>query len=177
MYPPPRTLDLHHHNQALAAEFPTAAGVRPVFTNLANVYELLRSKSSEGEGQAADQGDGAAAKGISESERAMLPFEGRLLMFRRGNGVEETTGRLLLRKLDYLQVRFMGDTFVFCFPRVAVSWMSSLLLYCCFSHEVVENKNPGTQSAWSVHQVRYTPITSTSNYSSDIKKSCKILRP
>lgn len=32
------------------------------------------------------------------------PFEGRLLVFRRGNGVEETEGRLLLKKLDYLQV-------------------------------------------------------------------------
>ncbi|CAM9602917.1 unnamed protein product, partial [Ectocarpus sp. 8 AP-2014] len=34
----------------------------------------------------------------------MLPFEGRLLVFWRGNGVEETRGRLLLKKLDYLQV-------------------------------------------------------------------------
>lgn len=79
--------------------------MRPVFGNLANVYELLRSRSSEEEGQAADRGkDAAAKKDVSDSERAMLPFEGRLLMFRRGNGVEETTGRLLLKKLDYLQV-------------------------------------------------------------------------
>lgn len=80
--------------------------MRPVFGNLANVYELLRSRSSEAGGQAADRGKDAVAatKDVSDSERAMLPFEGRLLMFRRGNGVEETTGRLLLKKLDYLQV-------------------------------------------------------------------------
>lgn len=37
-------------------------------------------------------------------KREQVPFEGRLLVFRRGNGVEETKGRLLLKKLDYLQV-------------------------------------------------------------------------
>lgn len=95
--------------QALAAEFPTAAGVRPVFGSLANVYELLRRRCRDvvGEGAANDsRGEDAvaAAKRIRDSERAMLPFEGRLLVFWRGNGVEETRGRLLLKKLDYLQV-------------------------------------------------------------------------
>lgn len=41
------------------------------------------------------------------SQPVPLPFDGRLLVFRRGNGVEETTGRLLLKKLDYLQVRWL----------------------------------------------------------------------
>lgn len=50
------------------------------------------------------RGKSGGSSRISDSERAMLPFEGRLLMFRRGNGVEETKGRLLLKKLDYLQV-------------------------------------------------------------------------
>eukprot|EP00752_Nemacystus_decipiens_P016356 g14627.t1 len=111
-------------SQALAAEFPTAAGVRPVFGNLANVYELLRRRGSsvdgvgevEGEGGAGaaaaeddgSQGGGGGKTRISDSERAMLPFEGKLLMFRRGNGVEETKGRLLLKKLDYLQSNAVG---------------------------------------------------------------------
>ncbi|CAN0580122.1 unnamed protein product [Ectocarpus sp. 12 AP-2014] len=42
----------------------------------------------------------------------MLPFEGRLLVFWRGNGVEETRGRLLLKKLDYLQVCLGGHAVV-----------------------------------------------------------------
>lgn len=85
-----------------------------MFGNLANVYELLRRRGSsvdeEGGGTAAgaeddsSQGKEGGATRISDSERAMLPFEGKLLMFRRGNGVEETNGRLLLKKLDYLQV-------------------------------------------------------------------------
>lgn len=56
-------------------------------------------------GAAAEDG---GANRISDSERAMLPFEGKLLMFRRGNGVEETKGRLLLKKLDYLQVLYFA---------------------------------------------------------------------
>jgi len=82
-----------------------------VFSNLANVYELLRVKDGQAGGAGAggaggsSGADGGEGGRMSESERAMLPFEGRLLMFRRGNGVEETTGRLLLKKLDYLQVR------------------------------------------------------------------------
>ncbi|CAN0142732.1 unnamed protein product, partial [Ectocarpus fasciculatus] len=100
-------------SQALAAEFPTAAGVRPVFGSLANVYELLRRRCRDvvGEGAASDsRGEDAvaAAKRIRDSERAMLPFEGRLLVFWRGNGVEETRGRLLLKKLDYLQSNAVG---------------------------------------------------------------------
>lgn len=38
------------------------------------------------------------------AQQSMVPFEGRLLVFKRGNGVEETKGRLLLKKLDYIQV-------------------------------------------------------------------------
>ncbi|CAM9667331.1 unnamed protein product [Ectocarpus sp. 12 AP-2014] len=100
-------------SQALAAEFPTAAGVRPVFGSLANVYELLRRRCRDVEAEvAANDSRGedaaAAAKRIRDSERAMLPFEGRLLVFWRGNGVEETRGRLLLKKLDYLQSNAVG---------------------------------------------------------------------
>ncbi|CBJ25706.1 conserved unknown protein [Ectocarpus siliculosus] len=100
-------------SQALAAEFPTAAGVRPVFGSLANVYELLRRRCRdvEWDGAANDsrgEDAAAAAKRIRDSERAMLPFEGRLLVFWRGNGVEETRGRLLLKKLDYLQSNAVG---------------------------------------------------------------------
>lgn len=101
--------------------------MRPVFGNLANVYELLRSQSSEEEGQVDDQGKNAAAKVISDNAQMMVPFEGRLLMFRRGNGVEETTGRLLLKKLDYLQVRLLGGGFA-CFSTRGVVWDSSC--YC-----------------------------------------------
>lgn len=108
--------------------------MRPVFGNLANVYELLRRRGSsvgeerEGEeergGAAAaedssSRGEDAGANRISDSERAMLPFEGKLLMFRRGNGVEETKGRLLLKKLDYLQVT-ARDSQQFLFAVVAV---------------------------------------------------------
>ncbi len=103
------------NKQALAAEFPTAAGVRPVFSNLANVYELLRLGDGQAGGVGGAGGDGGSSRvgggegeRMSDSERAMLPFEGRLLMFWRGNGVEETTGRLLLKKLDYLQVGYGG---------------------------------------------------------------------
>lgn len=119
-YTPPCTFSTV--TQALAAEFPTAAGVRPVFGSLANVYELLRRRCRDVEGEAANDSRGedaaAAAKRIRDSERAMLPFEGRLLVFWRGNGVEETRGRLLLKKLDYLQV-----------GRHAVVWRRSVI--CC----------------------------------------------
>lgn len=108
---------LSHHataklRQALAAEFPTAAGVRPVYANLVNVYELLRHSADEEEGKPASEGNSgakdAAEKHKRDSQRAMLPFEGRLLVFHRGNGVEETKGRLLLKKLDFLQVHHGG---------------------------------------------------------------------
>lgn len=99
-----------------------------MFGNLANVYELLRRRGSsvdeEGEGGATAAEDGSSrrkdggANRISDSERAMLPFEGKLLMFRRGNGVEETKGRLLLKKLDYLQVVAGLDHSGFCFSRL-----------------------------------------------------------
>lgn len=95
-----------------------------MFSNLANVYELLRLGGGQaggaggvggagGAGGSSRGGTGISTDGgevgrMSDSERAMLPFEGRLLMFRRGNGVEETTGRLLLKKLDYLQVGWDG---------------------------------------------------------------------
>ena len=36
---------------------------------------------------------------------ASLPFDGRMLLFHRGYGTENTRGRLLLPKLDYLQAR------------------------------------------------------------------------
>lgn len=79
------------------------------------MYELLRRRCRdvEGEGAANDsrgEDAAAAAKRIRDSERAMLPFEGRLLVFWRGNGVEETRGRLLLKKLDYLQVYLGGGS-------------------------------------------------------------------
>lgn len=92
----------NYHEQALAAEFPTAARVRPVFNNLANVYGLLHRSS----GDENDESDGNGGKGKATrggGKRDQVPFEGRLLVFRRGNGVEETKGRLLLKKLDYLQ--------------------------------------------------------------------------
>lgn len=60
-----------------------------------------------------EEGGGAAGAAAEDGgsggkeEGANLPFEGKLLMFRRGNGVEETKGRLLLKKLDYLQAQFL----------------------------------------------------------------------
>lgn len=41
--------------------------------------------------------------GYSNGVGGRIPFEGRLLVFKRGNGVEETKGRLVLKKLDYIQ--------------------------------------------------------------------------
>lgn len=38
------------------------------------------------------------------AQQSIVPFEGKLLMFKRGNGVEETKGRLVLKKLDFIQV-------------------------------------------------------------------------
>lgn len=71
---------------------------------MANVYGLLhRSSGSETDGSDRSGGKGKETGGGSKREQ--VPFEGRLLVFRRGNGVEETKGRLLLKKLDYLQAR------------------------------------------------------------------------
>ena len=88
--------------QALASEFPSAALVRPVYENLVNVHDLLRHPidKSKAEIGGAEYG----REGGQGNEDTRLPFNGRLLIFRRGNGVEEKTGRLLLKKLDYLQV-------------------------------------------------------------------------
>lgn len=68
---------------------------------MANVYGMLHRSGG-------DETDGSGGKGKETgggSKREQVPFEGRLLVFRRGNGVEETQGRLLLKKLDYLQAR------------------------------------------------------------------------
>ncbi|CAM9237220.1 unnamed protein product, partial [Laminaria digitata] len=107
LFSPISNRDVVMSQQALAAEFPTAARVRPVFSNLANVYGLLHHSS----GDETDASDGSGGKGKDTGgggEREQVPFEGRLLVFRRGNGVEETTGRLLLKKLDYVQSNAVG---------------------------------------------------------------------
>lgn len=99
-----RPARLHSYLQALAAEFPNAALVRPVYENLANVYDLLRvrRRSCKSTVPAGKYGQERGEEKGGDNTR--VPFEGRLLVFRRGNGVEETTGRLVLKKLDYLQV-------------------------------------------------------------------------
>lgn len=79
--------------QALSAEFPTTARVRPVFHNMADIFDMLHERPNTKEGPA---------------QQSVVPFEGRLLVFKRGNGVEETKGRLLLKKLDYVQASDRG---------------------------------------------------------------------
>lgn len=62
---------------------------------MANIYELLH------EGPPTSNSTSA----YTEGQQPAVPFDGRLLMFKRGNGMEETRGRLLLKKLDYVQAR------------------------------------------------------------------------
>lgn len=80
---------------------------------MASIYDLVherpkneivrngrRGSSKEGK----RKGNGTEEEEEGAVAAAEVPFEGRLLVFTRGNGMEETTGRLLLKKLDYLQV-------------------------------------------------------------------------
>ncbi|CAM9369282.1 unnamed protein product, partial [Sphacelaria rigidula] len=80
-------------SQALSAEFPTSARVRPVFGHMASVFDWLHERPESTAGPA---------------QQSIVPFEGKLLMFKRGNGVEETKGRLVLKKLDFIQSNAVG---------------------------------------------------------------------
>lgn len=97
-----------------------------MFGNLANVYRLLHPRPK----QDSETGDSRNKEARREDER--VPFEGRLLVFRRGNGVEETKGRLLLKKLDYLQVHSLVIRSHWLFFAVArrTGAIGSLLLWC-----------------------------------------------
>lgn len=94
--------------QALAAEFPSTARVRPEFGSLANVFDLLHERSQWTSWDPGRDAGSSANSTITAGRPAMVPFGGRLLMFKRGNAVEETKGRLLLKKLDYIQVGSRG---------------------------------------------------------------------
>lgn len=82
--------------------------MRPVFENLADIYDLAhrrpRPKEAVGSSKRSKGKGKEKGKRKRRREKSPLPFEGKLLVFRRGNDVEETKGRLLLKKLDYLQV-------------------------------------------------------------------------
>lgn len=90
--------------QALAAEFPTTARVRPDFGRLANVFDLLHERPQWTSWDPGRDSGSDADSTVAAGRHAMVPFGGLLLMFKRGNAVEETKGRLLLKKLDYIQV-------------------------------------------------------------------------